>query len=291
MEAQFQFRGMNVPGDSAHGMGARKPNANSAAAMVSCTSRSACATRRARKKHARQRYGRAALAQRCARAVSLRSRRPRRGCMSAANSTLQARAIAAPLAGVRVIEWSHWMPAAFCARVLRDLGAQVLKLEPPGTGAMRCAASARSRPMRPTATMPLLRLSEPRQGERDARSVVIRKAPALFRRLIETADLLITSDATGLAELQLDGDTLRRIQPALVTLAVTPWATHAESGHDLRVHRFHPHASRRLCVSSGAARACARSASACRLRRSRSGARHRRRGGECGALGSARSAK
>ena len=54
--------------------------------------------------------------------------------MNAANSTLQARAIAAPLAGVRVIEWSHSMPAAFCARVLRDLGAQVLKLEPPGTG-------------------------------------------------------------------------------------------------------------------------------------------------------------
>ncbi|TCK37136.1 crotonobetainyl-CoA:carnitine CoA-transferase CaiB-like acyl-CoA transferase [Paraburkholderia sp. BL8N3] len=149
--------------------------------------------------------------------------------MNAANSTLQARAIAAPLAGVRVIELSHSMPAAFCARVLRDLGAQVLKLEPPGTG----DALRRIGPFAPDAPYgnDAALFAYLNHGKESATLDPSHpQGAALFRRLIETADLLITSDATGLAELQLDSDTLRRIQPALVTLAVTSWATRAESG-------------------------------------------------------------
>ncbi len=38
------------------------------------------------------------------------------------------------LAGLRVIEWAQTLPAAFCTRILADLGAEVIKLEPPGTG-------------------------------------------------------------------------------------------------------------------------------------------------------------
>jgi crotonobetainyl-CoA:carnitine CoA-transferase CaiB-like acyl-CoA transferase len=149
--------------------------------------------------------------------------------MSAAMSTAQARenrAIAAPLAGVRVIEWSHSMAAAFCARILCDLGAHVLKLEPPGTGdaLRRIGPFAPDAPYGNDAAL-FAYLNHGKQSVTLDPSHV--QGAALLRRLVEPADLLITSDATRLVALQLDGDTLRQIQPALVTLAVTPWATHA----------------------------------------------------------------
>ena len=36
-----------------------------------------------------------------------------------------------PLAGLRVIELGHYVAAPFCARLLADLGAEVIKVEPP----------------------------------------------------------------------------------------------------------------------------------------------------------------
>ncbi len=38
------------------------------------------------------------------------------------------------LKGVRIVEWSESVSAAFCTRILADLGAEVIKLEPPGAG-------------------------------------------------------------------------------------------------------------------------------------------------------------
>jgi formyl-CoA transferase len=40
----------------------------------------------------------------------------------------------APLSGVRIVELGHFIAAPFATRVLADLGADVIKVEPPGTG-------------------------------------------------------------------------------------------------------------------------------------------------------------
>ena len=37
-----------------------------------------------------------------------------------------------PLAGLKVLEIGHYIAAPFCTRILADLGAEVIKLEPPG---------------------------------------------------------------------------------------------------------------------------------------------------------------
>ena len=37
-----------------------------------------------------------------------------------------------PLVGLKVVELGHYIAAPFCTRVLADLGAEVIKVEPPG---------------------------------------------------------------------------------------------------------------------------------------------------------------
>src|SRR6202789_1794537 len=37
-----------------------------------------------------------------------------------------------PLAGLKVLEIGHYIAAPFCTRILADLGAEVIKIEPPG---------------------------------------------------------------------------------------------------------------------------------------------------------------
>ncbi|MEQ9328446.1 MAG: CoA transferase, partial [Rhodospirillales bacterium] len=39
-----------------------------------------------------------------------------------------------PLAGVRVVELGHFIAAPFCTRVMADMGAEVIKVEPPVKG-------------------------------------------------------------------------------------------------------------------------------------------------------------
>src|SRR4030095_7918032 len=41
-------------------------------------------------------------------------------------------AMAAPLAGIRVLEVANWLAAPAAAALLADLGADVIKVEPPG---------------------------------------------------------------------------------------------------------------------------------------------------------------
>jgi crotonobetainyl-CoA:carnitine CoA-transferase CaiB-like acyl-CoA transferase len=44
---------------------------------------------------------------------------------------------AGPLAGLRILELGHFVAAPFCARLLADLGAEVIKVEPPGGDPVR----------------------------------------------------------------------------------------------------------------------------------------------------------
>ena len=54
-----------------------------------------------------------------------------------ATSTNAAQDLAGPLAGIRVLELGHYVAAPFAARLLGDLGADIIKVEPPGGDPVR----------------------------------------------------------------------------------------------------------------------------------------------------------
>src|ERR1700761_9462230 len=49
---------------------------------------------------------------------------------------------ALPLAGIRVIEFAHWMAGPLAGGLLADWGADVIKIEPPGGEPMRAIFSS-----------------------------------------------------------------------------------------------------------------------------------------------------
>ena len=130
-----------------------------------------------------------------------------------------------PLHGVRVIELAGLGPAPFCAMVLADLGASVLRIDRPGPV-----------PEEPTAnSYDLLNRSRDGNVRVDLRSD---RGASLVRDLSGSADVLIEGFRPGVAErLGLGPDELRAANPALVYGRMTGWGQEgplaSTAGHDL----------------------------------------------------------
>lgn len=125
------------------------------------------------------------------------------------------------LVGLRVLEVGGG-PAAVCGKMLADLGAEVIKVEPPGGEAARRVG-------------PFVR---DREGDDDSLSWIAYNtdkqsitldlaAPdgqVLFRRLVAGSALVVDAlEAGQMARWGLDGASLRRERPALVTTSITPF--------------------------------------------------------------------
>jgi formyl-CoA transferase len=115
-----------------------------------------------------------------------------------------------PLDGIRVIEFSHMVMGPTCGMILADLGAEVIKIEPPGGDKTR--------------RLPGLGVGFFRTFNRNKKSVVLDidtpdgKATALD--LIAGADVVIENFRPGrMAALGLDHASLSRQFPALITVS------------------------------------------------------------------------
>jgi benzylsuccinate CoA-transferase BbsE subunit len=130
---------------------------------------------------------------------------------------------AQPLGDVRVIEWSDAISAAFCARLVGDLGADVLKIEPPvgGDPLRRAGPHAPEAPYGEDGAL----FAYLNHGKRSITlNPACRVGAALLMRLVEMADLLITSRTlSALDALGLGADALHAVNPALVILSVSPF--------------------------------------------------------------------
>jgi crotonobetainyl-CoA:carnitine CoA-transferase CaiB-like acyl-CoA transferase len=133
---------------------------------------------------------------------------------------------------VRVIDLSQYIPGPFATRQLADLGAEVIKVEPPGGDPMR--RFMHRDPAQPSAVYRHLNRGK-RIVELDLKTDAGRAA---LQTLVTDADILLESYRPGvLARLGFDHDQLDTINPKLIHCALSgygqtgPYAQ--RSGHDL----------------------------------------------------------
>ena len=122
-----------------------------------------------------------------------------------------------PLTGLRVIDASTFIAGPFCATQLGEFGAEVIKVELPGTGEPTRAFGTR------TATgESLLWLSESRNKKCVTLDLRKPEGAAIFKRLARVADVVVENFQTGTLETWgLGWEDLRRENPKLVMVRIT----------------------------------------------------------------------
>ncbi|MFT3859179.1 MAG: CaiB/BaiF CoA-transferase family protein [Aquabacterium sp.] len=128
------------------------------------------------------------------------------------------------LEGLRVIDLTRNLPGPFGTRMLADLGAEIIKVEPPEGDPAR----------------PLGPLFEALNHGKECRRIDFRNEADLarLRDWVAAADVMVDSFRPGVLQgMGLDFATLRQLNPRLVMVSITgygqegPWAQRA--GHDL----------------------------------------------------------
>ncbi|WP_322795873.1 CoA transferase [Tepidiforma sp.] len=125
----------------------------------------------------------------------------------------------APLEGIRVIELANYVAAPAVGGLLADLGAEVIKVEPPGGEVMRGVV-----PSGGEGQFPFNFLFE--LENRGKRSITLDlehpAAPGVLRRLLAAADVFLTNLLPRrLKRFQLEPETLLAEHPRLVVLCIT----------------------------------------------------------------------
>ncbi len=98
----------------------------------------------------------------------------------------------APMAGLRVLEVANWLAAPSCAALMRDLGADVVKIEPPGGDSYRYSTGNIGNPDAKVPSTYAFELDN--RGKRSLTADLASEATSgLMQRLIETSDIFITN--------------------------------------------------------------------------------------------------
>ena len=125
-----------------------------------------------------------------------------------------------PLAGIRVLDLTNVLAGPFACYQLAALGAEVIKVEVPGTGDL-----ARQLGADPELNRRLMGVSFLAQNAGKRSITVNLKAPAgkeLFRRLVATADAVVENFRPGVMDrLGLGYDELCRVKPDIVYCAIS----------------------------------------------------------------------
>lgn len=140
----------------------------------------------------------------------------------------------APLAGIRVIDQTQALAGPYCAMMLGDLGADVIKIEKPGLG-------DQSRQWAPPyiGDQSCYYLAANRNKRGIALNVADAEGQAILHRLIADADVFLTNLPTtqALRKYRLDYDTLAAINPRLVYASISGYgrsgARAGQPGYDL----------------------------------------------------------
>lgn len=121
--------------------------------------------------------------------------------------------MAGPLDGIKVLDMARMGPGPYCAMVLGDMGADIIRIEEPVRGATRGGRSL----------MPA-EMEQPREFNamgRNARCICLNlkdeRARAIFHKLAETADVIQEGFRPGVVKrLGVDYETIKKINPGVV---------------------------------------------------------------------------
>src|SRR3954462_10097866 len=118
-----------------------------------------------------------------------------------------------PLTGLKVLEIGHYIAAPFCTRILADLGAEVIKIEPPGGDPFRGWGAAKDGNSVWFSIHGRNKLSVELDIKRD-RDIVL--------KLAARADVLVENLRAGqLERLKIGPDVLQEINPRLVIARIS----------------------------------------------------------------------
>ena len=138
-----------------------------------------------------------------------------------------------PLSGIRVLDLSRLLPGAYASQMLADFGADVIKIEEPGSGDY-----GRFMPPHGAGGMSLHFLAINRNKRSMTLNLKSQEGREVFLRLVKGADVLLESFRPGvLARLGLGYEQLKEINPRLVYCAISGYGQNGpyqlRAGHDL----------------------------------------------------------
>ena len=128
-----------------------------------------------------------------------------------------------PFEGLKVIEYGEVISAPYCGRLLAGLGAEVIKVENPGSGdKARANGPFPGDVPHPEKSGLYLSLNANKIGV--TLNLEKKQGKDVFKKLIETADVLVENNIRGYMDgLGLGYETLKAINPRLVMVSITPF--------------------------------------------------------------------
>jgi len=126
------------------------------------------------------------------------------------------------LTGLRVVEYAEMVSGPYCGKLLADLGADVIKVEPPSGDPARAAGPFPNDETDPEKSALFLYLNTSKRGV----TLDLARAEDLgrFKQLLAQADILIDNHRPShLEDLGLSWEALHALNPALVYVSITPY--------------------------------------------------------------------
>jgi len=158
----------------------------------------------------------------------------------------QSRAAPGPLDGFRVLDFSMFLAGPYCSRLMADMGAEIIKVEPPGGDMLRHAPPFRNGQSAYFGHMNCGKKSVELDLKED-------QGRELVRRLIPSVDVLLENFRPGvMRRLGLDYENLSALKPDLIYCSVSGYGQegpgsqrpafapiiHAASGYDLIMMKY-----------------------------------------------------
>lgn len=133
------------------------------------------------------------------------------------------------LHGIRLLDLTHMLSGPYAGMILADLGAETIKIEPPGTGEGTRRLLAKD-PANSLHGMGAYFLTLNRNKKSVTLNLKSEEGVALFYELVQTADIVLDNFSAGVtSRLKIDHAHLSAVNPRIITCTITGFG---ETGPD-----------------------------------------------------------